>query len=233
MAILTFQAPVSGLRGKVGGQVFSANKSGPYLKAWGKGSNPRSTDQTNHRAGFVQFSQRWSTLTDAERTDWDTYAALTAQDKTNSLGETFSASGFNWYIEINLNLQSAGASIIDTAPTGGTPGTPIVNLVRLFTTAGGGFSNITLDGASPGLTGLQAIKAVLVNSEGRTAQAEIRPFMVATLRFGGGNNFRFHDELEAQFGTIQLGQRVFITTQFQNSEGRRSAIESGFADAQT
>jgi len=232
MGIVVFAAPVSGIRGKVGGIVYSANKSGPYIKQWGKGSNPRTADQTEHRADLVQFSQRWDSLTTAEKDDWDTYAALPAQDKTNSLGETYSASGFAWYIEINLNLKAGGAAIIDTAPTGGTPGTPILNLVRLFATAGGTASNITLDGASPGLTGLQAIKGVLVNSEGRTAQAEIRPVMAVTLRFGATNNFRFQTGLEARFGTVQLNQRIFVTTQFQNAEGRRSATASGFADAQ-
>lgn len=230
MGIVVFAAPVAGIRGKVGGIVYSANKSGPYLKSWGKGSNPRTAAQTNHRQNLVQFSQAWQNLTTGERTDWDTYAALTAQDKINSLGETYSASGFNWFCEINLNLRAAGAVQLDTAPTGPTPGTPILNDFVSRETGAEFSTRFNLDGASPDLTFIHATKAAVFSSEGHTAQAEIRVFMTAQLATGS-TFFQIQNEMEEHFGTIQVGQNVFATIQAQSAEGRRGAVLSASAVA--
>jgi len=135
MGILTFAAPVSGLRGKVGGNIFSANRSGPYLKSWGKGSNPRSALQTANRADLTTFAQSWAAISAANKTNWDTYAAAAAQDKTNSLGETYSASGFNWFCAINFNRRTVGSAQLDTSPAVAVPGTPIIQTKRFDTTA--------------------------------------------------------------------------------------------------
>ena len=221
MAILTFAAPVAGLRGKVGGNIFSANRSGPYLKAWGRGSNPRTQNQTNHRAQLVRFAQAWSALSNAERDGWDTYAALPAQDKTNSLGETFSASGFNWYIEINLNLEAAGESPRDNAPTIATPAAPDVNRLDFTANPGGEQLNMRLQLSDPQLGLKHAIFCVITNSDGRTAQAEIRNFMLTRLPVGGSANFVFTTQAIARFGTLQEGQKAFCLIRAQTTEGRR------------
>lgn len=221
MGIVTFAAPVSGLRGKVGGNIFSANKSGPYLKIWGKGTNPRTLKQTTQRGKLTIFAQSWAGLTTGEKTGWDTYAALPAQDKTNSLGETFSISGFAWYVAINLNLMEAGAAQRTAAPTIGTPATPVVTNLRAFETAAAGTTNILLTAGSPGINEVVTIHSILVNSIGHLAQAQVRTHMV-TKNFGVGIvNLAFKTELLDQFGTAFVGQRCFATVAVQDSEGRR------------
>lgn len=227
MAILTFASPVSGLRGKVGGNIFSANKGGPYLKAWSRGSNPRTFVQSGHRANFISFSTTWITLSQANRDSWDTYAALTAQDLINSLGETYSISGFNWFIRINLNRESFGDGLLSAAPTGGTPATPIIQVVDAFSTAAAGVTNIKLTAGSPGLGERLAIKAEMAYGEGRQVLSQIRTFMLTQQQSIGTVNFGFKTELLEHFGTAQIGQKVFCSILHQSSEGRRSAPANG------
>ena len=221
MAILTFAAPVAGLRGKVGGNVFSANRSGPYLKAWGRGSNPRTQNQTDHRAQLVRFAQSWSGITQNQRDDWNVYAAAAPQEKTNSLGETYFASGFNWYVEINLNLEAAGEAPRDDSPTIAVPAIPTVNRLDFTANPGGDQLNMRLLGNDPQLGLKHAIFCVIQNSDGRGAQAEIRNFMLTRLPSPGTGNFPFTAEAIARFGTLQEGQKGFCLIRAQTTEGRR------------
>lgn len=220
MAIITLGAPVSGIRGKVGGNVYSANKSGPYLKAWGRGSNPRSTPQTEHRNKLVKFAQAWQNLTAGQQAGWVTYAALPAQDKTNSLGETYSASGFNWFVEINLNLDSAGAVQRNIAPVLAVPAAPITDSAAINITGGSANSQWRVNGADPNLAGFFAIKAVVTNSLGTIAIPNVTPFMITAIP-DGARKILFQTEVETKFGIIVLGQYSASTIQSQNADGRR------------
>lgn len=225
MGIVVFAAPVSGIRGKVGGNIYSANKSGAYIKAWGRGSNPRTQTQTTHRAALVRFAQAWASITTAQQADWDTYAALAAQDKTNSLGETYSASGFNWFVELSLNLHSAGASQIDSAPVLGTPAAPGIASFIMHKTSGAGNSQWRIDIGDPNLGAFHVVKAAIKNTLGNLAIPDVRTYMTTAIPDGNRKIF-FQTELEAHFGTIQVGQQGFSTIAVQNAEGRRGPIEA-------
>lgn len=223
MAIITLAAPVSGIRGKVGGLVYSANKSGPYLKSWARGSNPRTRKQTSHRANLVSFSLTWNTLSDADKLTWDVYAALPAQDLTNSLGEDYSISGFNWFIRINLNRFSIGDAVRLIAPTTTQPASQTIEDVFLFETGSASTTNIELPAGGGTGNPRFVIKAELVTSSGNIAGPAVRSFMLSN-RFGEGvTTLPFMDELLEHFGTALEGQKVFVTLQVQSEQGRRSA----------
>ena len=135
MAIIKLGATVVGIRGTVGGLTFSANKSGPLVRAWSKGSNPRTSFQTGQRSTIATIPALWTALTPAEQAAWDTFAALPAQDRTNRLGETFSASGFNWFTLINTRLLNIGRASRTAVPTQAVPAAPTISSLQLpFTT---------------------------------------------------------------------------------------------------
>lgn len=232
MAIVAFQTPISGVRGKVGGQIFSANGSGPYVKAWAKGSNPRSEAQTDHRANLVQFSQSWAILSQTDRDDWDVYAADVAQDKINSLGETYSASGFAWFVQINLARLQAGQSQLDPAPTLAIPGTPLPNVMRFDTSDSALETTINLLSGSPDLTFQHVVRAQVVISLGRQVFANIRPYMITVVP-NAFRNVPFQDEVETHFGTISLKQKLFATIVIQNADGRQGTFASLSAESET
>ena len=131
MAIIKLGIMVVGIRGTVGGGTFSANKSGPYVKAWSRGSNPRTDFQTIQRATIAAMPQLWRDLTPAEKTAWDVWALLAAQDRINRLGEIFSASGFNWFTIINTRLLNIGRPTRTAVPTQSRPSAPTISSLVL------------------------------------------------------------------------------------------------------
>lgn len=136
MAIIKFGPTVVGVRGTIGGIVFSANKSTPYAKGWSKGSNPRTPLQTAQRSRLSSLPNSWRALSASEQADWDTFAALSAQDLINSLGVTYSISGFGWYVKINARLLAMGRAIRTPVPTQARPAAPtITDLEFPFDTA--------------------------------------------------------------------------------------------------
>lgn len=122
--ILKFAAPISGARGTLGGIVFSANKAGPYAKQWAPPSQPRTTNQTAQRTQLSKIPALWAALSSAQKTAWDTFAALPAQDLTNSLGETYSLSGYGWFTKCNVRLLVIGRATIQAVPVTARPAAP-------------------------------------------------------------------------------------------------------------
>jgi hypothetical protein len=125
MAIIKFGALVVGARGTIGGVTYSANKSGPYARAWGHGSNPRTVAQSITRADMGGLGARWLAISSSERDDWDSFAADAANELTNSLGETYFLSGWQWFAK--TRLFGGGAESPDEFPP---------SLPRLSTPAG-------------------------------------------------------------------------------------------------
>ncbi len=230
MAIIIFGPMVVGARGTAGGLIFTANKSGPYVRSWSKGANPRTALQATQRNRLTDFSKRWQDLTQAERDDWIDYADDPPQELTNSLGETYFASGFNWYIRINTHLDIAGAAARDDAPTLTRPIAPTIqSFVARFT--GAAFeSRIDYTGEGPELAELHGITARAFESSGRLAVAA--NFTSMTIAVPDViDQVTFQPELEAAFGTIILDQRIFIETYIQDAHGQRGPLDTAFDDA--
>lgn len=230
MAIVKFGPLIVGARGTIAGTTFSANKAGPFAKGWAQPSNPKTPSQSTQRANLGDFAQAWQALAQAERDDWDDYAALPAQDLQNSLGETYSISGFNWFVRINLNLRQAGAAQRDDAPTLTRPAAAVINNFQLRTTSAVGLSRIVYDVTDPDLTANHTVFAALVNSEGVTVRASNFAHMTTEL-LDGADRIIFQDELEDHFGTILLGQRCFVETAVQDAHGQRGPVDTARADA--
>lgn len=169
MAIAKFGVLIVDARGTIGGVVFTANKAGPYLKLWAAAVNPQSPLQTAQRAKISTAAQAWQALSSANRDLWDTYAALPAQDLTNSLGETYSISGFLWFVRISSNLASAGESPRDQPPTLAIPIAPTVLDAFLKTDTAPTESRLDMDPEQADDTRFHVVTARLFNSEGRIA----------------------------------------------------------------
>ena len=127
MAKVLLTAPLSGLRGKVGGVVFSANKSGPYVKLFSMPVNPQTQKQSIQRAFVAQLSSEWRALSAGQKTAWDVFAALPAQDQTDSLGQTYSLSGWGWFVKCNTRLSRIPRAHITAPPTQARPSAPTIS----------------------------------------------------------------------------------------------------------
>jgi hypothetical protein len=106
---------------------MSRNKGGLYLRSRAIPTNPNSPQQQAVRGIMAALVNHWATtLTEAERVAWNTYAAnVTVID---AMGEPHYIPGISHYVRSNVPRVQAGLPRVDPGPT-------------VFNT--GGFSNPT------------------------------------------------------------------------------------------
>lgn len=115
MALIKFGGGITEMRGSIAGNTFARNRYGAYVRARTKPINPDTTLQQAVRASVSALSTRWAdTLTAAQRTAWNLYAA--SVNMKNKLGETIHLSGFNHYIRSNAFLSRYSITNIDAGP---------------------------------------------------------------------------------------------------------------------
>lgn len=117
MAKFKFSPLVESARGKFGNAVFSANKSGAYMRQHIQPRNPNTGLQSQVRAAFGSISRRWRELTQEQREAWNTYSKQFSQ--SDVLGQNVQLSGFQLFTKLNNSLVQIGADALDTP--GGQP----------------------------------------------------------------------------------------------------------------
>ena len=116
MALVKFGAGIVDMRGSIAGNTFARNRAGAYVRARTKPINPNTSRQQAVRNILQQLVNDWSqTLTSANRTAWNQYAA--AVPMTNKLGEEQLLTGFNMFIRSNVALLQASLPQVDAGPT--------------------------------------------------------------------------------------------------------------------
>jgi hypothetical protein len=141
MAIVTFGGGVTAIRGLLGGNVFSANKSGAFVRNWAAVHNPQTIGQEYMRAYTANMPALWAALSDGQRTDWNDYGD--AHPLTNPLNQTYYRTGFQWMCHCNLHLLKWGGSLAPTAPTVAAPATRNPNSFTYEFS--GGSHHVTID----------------------------------------------------------------------------------------
>ena len=105
MAKIKFGMMMTDARGKLGGQVFSKNRSGAYVRTKVTPVNPRTVSQQANRALLGNLSSAWSGLTELERASWN--SVTEAWQKTNVFGDLTKPTGKNLFTSLNKNAISA------------------------------------------------------------------------------------------------------------------------------
>lgn len=221
MAKILLGPVVIGIRGTVGGITFSANKAGPYARSWSKGSNPQSTKQTEQRARLSSLPNSWRILTPAQQTAWDTFAALPAQELTDSLGETYVLSGYGWYVKTNTRNLVMGDPLRSAVPTIARPPAPTISSVQLPFLPGQIAKVVYPAGEFSGSL-RSVIQTGLWQSAGRTVTPSKRPLMKTNLTPPDTDD-AFQAQYLETFGTPNANQKGFIALYRQTSEGIRSS----------
>lgn len=98
-------------RGKMGGQVYSRNRTGAYARNKVTPVNPRSSFQQVARQQLGSLSAQWKGLTEAQRDAWRN--AVSLYEKTNIFGDQVQPTGKNLFVGLNRNLSNAGQMLID------------------------------------------------------------------------------------------------------------------------
>lgn len=115
MAKIKFGMMMTDARGKLGGQVFSKNRAGAYIRTKVTPSNPQTSAQAQVRSNLSTLSTGWNSLTAAQIAQWnDSVGDWTS---TDVFGDIKKPTGKNLYVKLNVNLLNSGQSPIVAPPS--------------------------------------------------------------------------------------------------------------------
>jgi hypothetical protein len=114
MARVVYGESITELIGSIGGITFQRNASGPIARLKPKPPVNPSEGQSKQQHLLGTLVSHWPTLSSAEKTSWDDFAA--AHNHFTPWGDEKTLNGFQWFVSCNLNLLLADEAIIDTAP---------------------------------------------------------------------------------------------------------------------
>lgn len=142
MAKIKFGMFMTDARGKVGGQVFSKNRGGAYVRTKVTPANGQTARQSFVRQLLGAISQSWSGLPQSARDSFD--AAVAQWSKTDIFGDIRNPTGKNLFTRLNINLINSGQAEILLAPE--KQEMPILEVEAVYNDAGvmdlQGISNI-------------------------------------------------------------------------------------------
>lgn len=211
-----------GVSGSVGGQTYSHNRYGYYVRQRTIPTNPNTARQSTMRSIMASLTQHWSnTLTSANRAQWDNYAA--AIPFTDSLGMTHFLTGFNHYVRSNSARIQAGLDRVDTGPSTMTlPGED--STFAITATADDQQVAVTFDDTDP-----------LYDEDGAALLVQIHQPKGTGVTFFGGP-WRFADSIDGDSvtppstgaeitspWTLQTGQLIVAQARVTRADGRLSS----------
>ena len=104
------------MSGSMGGITYSHNKGGAYARIRAIPTNPNTILQQAVRSVLAQLTQMWNTtLTAAQRADWQTYADNV--QVINRIGASRLLSGISHYVRSNTPRLYNGFTVVNDAPT--------------------------------------------------------------------------------------------------------------------
>lgn len=125
--------PIHGsqMSGSVGGNTWSHNKGGAYVRQRATPVNTPSAQRTAIRNAFASISAAWfNTLTPTQRTAWEAYAG--ANPVINRIGAVVTIGGNAMYLRINTPRLQAALPLVDVPPPNNGLGAldPVLTLVN-------------------------------------------------------------------------------------------------------
>jgi len=206
MALVKYGQGVAGMSGKLGGTIFSRGRTGAVTKNWAKPVNAMSATQTQRRATFQARSAGWGLLTDAQRDQWEAFAAT--QSRLNRMGDVYVPAGRQMYAECNSNLSLIGQATIAVPPVGEVPPAIDPALTLTVTEAAGVLATMIVVGGAADATVLWYVKAAPAQMTGRS---NVQRQMRTIGSFAAGATLSIKNAYAAVFGTVTpLGSRTQI-----------------------
>lgn len=133
MAIIR-PGPLAGaISGRLGGVVFVAGKGTPFVRPRPAPISNTSARLATRKSHFGRIVNAWSQLTDDERLQWRTAAALLKT--TNRLGLSKPMPAFAYYVKTNMTGNMLGGTTSVTPPNPFIPDPPTA-LTLTFSVAG-------------------------------------------------------------------------------------------------
>lgn len=114
MAVVRFGNGVADLRGSIDGTTFSRSRSGAVARGRTVPINPRTTFQQESRNRFASVLEIWRNSSRGDVIAWNEWAST--QTRLNKLGQPYTPSGQQLFLELNNNRQSVGLPFLSSPP---------------------------------------------------------------------------------------------------------------------
>lgn len=199
--------------GSQNGTTASRGRAGQYYRTRSMPTQPRTESQQAVRLLMSSVSQSWRTLTQEQRSGWDSYAL--AHPIQDSLGQTIVLSGAQYFNKVNVLLLNAGYVLITEPPSDeAVISTPPLTV-----------SNTTVAAMAMSLQDSDPPSAVNIfvsppQSQGRNFNGDFR-FIAGVI--GDDTDptpVPLAAALAAKFGTLQAGQKFFVRWDYGNQNGQ-------------
>ena len=205
MAIFNSGPAIGALSGSIGGDTFSHNRGGPYIRRRAIPVNPKTSPQVNIRAILAGASANWREIPATNKLAWNTWAA--AHPITNALGNAIYLSGHQAFIQLNTRLEHDGDDTILDPPVIAPP-TPLLTL-SLTCSLGHPDFEATFTPTPCGANERVIVYACVLDSEG-ISNVNNRYRWLGHTELAVESPIGLHAWLVAHYGPISIGQVVHI-----------------------
>ncbi len=193
------------ISGRLGGDVFSHNRFGQYIR---KGTNPvtvTSEAALAAKARLGSVSSAWQELSSAQRDAWTQYAQT--NPIKNRLGESVINTGHGTFAGINARRLALPVAISEEPPT--EPPPPPLNSLSLTADIGAGDVSMVFTPTPLAANNRAMILATVLDSAGINYVSNLLRFI------SGGSTpdaspYVFEALLSARFGVLQVGQIIVV-----------------------
>lgn len=205
MAKVKFGMMMTDARGKIGGQVFSKNRGGAYVRTKVTPSNPQTADQVAQRALLAENSQAWRSLTEAQRLAWN--SSVSNFSSTNVFGDIVNPTGANLHTKLNINTALVSGSVLTSPPNPVGVQTPF----DVSITAGVASSEMLL---GFGLASVPVGTGLVVEATGQMSagvyNANNKFRMIGVLPAATATDEDIFALYTAKFGALTAGKKLFV-----------------------
>jgi hypothetical protein len=203
MAKIEYGPMVAQASGSVGGTTFSRNRYGAYTRAKTLPVNPATSYQAQTRAYLSTAAQLWGYLTPDQRLQWQTWAAN--NPIIDRLGKSQTLAPNTAFIQINSRILYMDQEPITTPPV---LNAPIAILSPVLTgDIGPGDITLAFDDSELGPNDRLWLRFAVTNSTGVTYVKNLLRLVTGASE-QATSPYDYQNDLEARFGSLQVGQTV-------------------------
>ena len=193
------------ISGRLGGDVFSHNKGGPYIRRGTIPTNPQTERQMAIRETLSIVSQTWQSLTIRQQKAWGIWAST--NPVVDRLGKKITLTGHQCFVSLNTRLLNAGDDLIFVPPAVSAPS----GLITLALTADIGAGNFQIAYTRTPLDADNRlyVQAAVLSSPGRSfVKNQLRQITITDKAAASPLNIK--GATEAVFGELAVGQKVVV-----------------------
>lgn len=190
-------------RGKLGGQVFSKNKSGSYVRTKVTPTNPRTQRQMQSRTMLGTLSALWNSLTLEQVKAWN--KAVEDWARTDIFGDLKNPTGKNLFVSLNKNLLGLGYATKTLPPEK----IAMVSVSGFEISVNSNNNGVIVNGLSTLDSGLYQVMATPTVATGvNYVKNKLR--VVGNYSSSSDIQNSFTSDYTDLFGTAPIGEKTFI-----------------------